>query len=232
METRHHHPKEYYYSFGRRTAHGYDIYDVENCTHVTRTRKDIRKYRQNKMERLAMEQINKNLGEIREEYFKNKDFIGPGFKTPPEFILKGYDDEPTPAAIPTAVRAPEESHPRKQELAPDHPTEETATEPDKPQPEAPGVPEQAPQIPTPEQNRAKVPRMVSRLSNELNGPTWNVGPLTRRTRYVTALINCFDAPGDLEATYDNTEPVPDDGLNHGPENPEAPEQEALVNRDI
>ena len=85
--------QEYYYSHGRRTSHGYDIYDVENCTHVTRTRKDIRKYRPSKMERLAMEQINKNLGEIRAEYFKNRDFIGKGFKIPPEFELKGYNDE-------------------------------------------------------------------------------------------------------------------------------------------
>ena len=184
------------------------------------------------MERLVMEQINKNLGEIRTEYFKNKKFIGKGFKVPPEFELKGYDDEPTPATRPTAVRAPEEPQPRTQEPAPDHPTGETATEPDSSQPEAPGVPEQAPQVPAPEQNQARVPRMLSRTTDELNGSFWNVGPLTRRTRYVAHLINCFEEPGDLEATVNNTEPVPDDEPNQDPENPEAPEQEAIVSRDI
>ena len=57
------------------------------------------------MERLAMEQINKNLGEIRAEYFKNRDFISRGFRMPPEFELKGYDDEPTPAPRTTATKA-------------------------------------------------------------------------------------------------------------------------------
>ena len=35
------------------------------------------------MERQAMEQINKNLGEIRELFYKNKQFIGRGYKAPP-----------------------------------------------------------------------------------------------------------------------------------------------------
>ena len=177
------------------------------------------------MERLAMEQINKNLGEIREEYFKNKAFIGPGFKVPPEFELKGYDDEPTPAARPTAVRAPEESQPRTQEPAPGHPTEETATEPDSSQPEAPGVPEQAPQVPAPEQNQAKVPRMLSRLSDDLNGTNWNIAPLRSKRRYVTALLDCYETPGTHTGTPMNTEEVPEEEPNPDPEDPEAPGQE-------
>jgi hypothetical protein len=75
--------QEYAYANrARRTAHGYDIYDIENCTHVTRTRNDIRKYRPTKMEREAMEQINRNLALIREEYEKNKECIGKGFRLP------------------------------------------------------------------------------------------------------------------------------------------------------
>ena len=88
MENRNNNPakKEFNYYSTRRTAHGYDIYDVENCTHVTRTRNDIRKFKHGKMERIAMEQINENLGKIRHEYMKNRKFVSPGeFKIPPIF---------------------------------------------------------------------------------------------------------------------------------------------------
>ena len=172
-----------------------------------------------------MEQINKNLGEIRAEYFKNRDFIGRGFKIPPEFELKGYDDEPTPAPRTAAVRAPEEPQPRTQEPAPGQSTEETATEPDSTQPEAPRAPEPAPQAPALEQTPASVPRMLSRLSNGLNGPTWNVEPLRSKRRYVTALLDCYETPGTHEGTPLNTEEVPDEELNPGPEDPETPGQE-------
>ena len=184
------------------------------------------------MEREAMEQINKNLGEIRSEYYKNKDFIGRGFKTPPEFMLKGYDDDPTPTARPTPLKPPEEPQTGASESTPDQPTEKTTAEPGSSQPEAPGTPEQAEQPPATEQKPAKAPRMLARLKDELNGSIWNVGPLTRRTRYVAHLINCFNEPGDLEATVYNTEIVPDDEPNQVQEDPEAPEQEAIVNGDI
>ena len=147
-------------------------------------------------------------------------------------MLKGYDDEPTPATRPTTVRTPEDPQTRTPESTPDQPTEETTTEPGSSQPEAPGTPEQPPQALVPEQKPAKAPRMLARLKDELNGSIWNVGPLTRKTRYVAHLINCFEEPGDLEATVNNTEPVPDDEPNQVQEDPEAQEQEAIVKGDI
>ena len=40
---------DYDYTDGIRTPHGYDIYDIENCTTVSRTRADIRKYKHTKV---------------------------------------------------------------------------------------------------------------------------------------------------------------------------------------
>ena len=177
------------------------------------------------MERQAMEQINKNLGEIRELFYKNKQFIGRGYKAPPEFELKGYDDEPTPAPRSAAIQAPEEPQPRTQEPAPGQSKEETTAEPDNTQPEAPEAPEPAPQAPAPEQAPAKAPRMLSRLSNGLNGPTWNIEPLRNKRRYVAAKLDLYETPGTHEGTPWNTEDVPDEEPNPGPENPEAPGQE-------
>ena len=177
------------------------------------------------MERLAMEQINKNLGEIRAEYFKNRDFIGRGFKQPPEFELKGYDDEPTPAPRTAAAKAPEEPQASTQDPAPGQSTEETAIEPDNTQPEAPRVPAPATQAPAPEQTLANVPKMLSRLSNGLNGPNWSIGPLSSRRRYVTALLDFYQTPGTHRGTHLNTEEVPDEKLNPGPRHPKTPRQE-------
>ena len=180
------------------------------------------------MERQAMEQINKNLGEIRELFYKNKKFIGRGYKAPPEFELKGYDDDPTPAPRSAATRAPEEPQPKTQEPAPGHPAENTGTEPnnsDNAQPEAPEAPEPAPQAPAPEQAPAKPARMLSRLSNDLNGPTWNIEPLRKKVRYVAAMLDLYETPGTHEGSPWNTEEVPEEEPNPGQENPEAPGQE-------
>ena len=46
---------DYDYTDGFRRAHGYDIYDIENCTTVSRTRSDIRKYKHTKAERKILE---------------------------------------------------------------------------------------------------------------------------------------------------------------------------------
>ena len=69
--------------------------------------------------------------------------------------------------------------------------------------------------------------MMARLSDDLDGPMWKIGPITRRTRQVTYVIEYKDP----EATAEDTELAPDNDPNHSPEDPEAPEQEALVNRD-
>ena len=231
MENRHHHPKKAGLLLPQQ--HGYDIYDVENCTHVTRTRKDIRKYRPTKMEREAMEQINENLGLIRTEYYKNQKFISAGeFKIPPEFELKGYDDEPSAAPTPSATTPADNQQQQPQDKAPeDHPEQPTA-DPTEHQSEATEAPE--PTIQETETEPAqtaptKAPRMLSRLSNDLDGSNWKnpnftIGPLRSRRRFVTAKIEIWDDDGPHEGSPDNTEPVPYDEPETRIQGPEAPTQ--------
>ena len=87
--------KEYKYATGIREARGFDIYDGQTCTYITRTRHDIRKYRPTKMEKQIMERLSEFLGDIRREFFKDERFIGPEVIAPPEFDLTGYDDDIT-----------------------------------------------------------------------------------------------------------------------------------------
>ena len=223
---------DFFYHCSRRTAHGYDIYDVENCTHVTRTRKDIRKYRPDKMEREAMEQINKNLGVIRAEYYKNKRFISAGeFKVPPEFELKGYDEEPSTTPHPSTTSADNQQQ-QPQDPAPESTPEQPTADPTDHQPEATEIqeaPTQETETEPAQPAPTKAPRMPSRLSNELNGPNWKnpnftIGPLRSKRRFVAAKIEIWDHDGPHEGSPDNTEPVPDDEPQTDLGGPEAPIQ--------
>ena len=209
--------QEYYYSHGRREAHGYDIYDVENCTHVTRTRKDIRKYKPGKMERKVMEQINKNLGEIRTEFYKNEKFISEGVHAPPEFELKGYNNEPLIPIRPTTEKSQEkEPHREIPEPIREKPTEQLET-PDNNPTEATRAAEPEPPAPPSVQPTAKVPRALARLTNNLDGINWNCGPLPERRRYVAASLDLYQTPGIHEGSHENTEPVPDEEAGPPPE---------------
>ena len=176
-----------------------------------------------------MEQINKNLGEIREQFYKNKKFIGKGVKVPPEFELKGYDDEPLIPRRPAVEQTPEmDPQPATQEPAVEQPTEQTATpvvDPVNSPTEATGAPDPEPPAPPSVQTPAKIPKMLSRLTNNLDGINWNVGPLTRKRRYVTALLDFYEKPGEHRGTHLNTEPVPDEEAEPPTEGPEEPEQQ-------
>ena len=83
---------DYVYKSGIRRSHGYDIYDIENCTTVSRTRHDIRKYKHTKIERTILERANKHLAEMREEFLKNDGFQNSRFESPVEFEISDYDD--------------------------------------------------------------------------------------------------------------------------------------------
>ena len=67
-----------YYS-GPRASNGYEIWDVEKCTTVSRTRAHIRKFKHTKVERELLEGVHKHIEAMRKEYFKpeNKDFLPP-----------------------------------------------------------------------------------------------------------------------------------------------------------
>lgn len=82
---------DYIYSTGIRQSHGYDIYDVENCTTVSRTRQDIRKYKHTKIERKLLEKAHAHLKEMRTEFLKNERFQSNNLDNPVEFELTDYD---------------------------------------------------------------------------------------------------------------------------------------------
>ena len=95
-----------------------------------------------------MEKINKNLAEIRAEFYRNKRFIGEGYHAPPIFELKGYDDKPN---IPPRHedrldseqenKEPEPEQERRQPEPPRPPTAETTGTPPG-DAEKPGQPEE------------------------------------------------------------------------------------------
>ena len=185
------------------------------------------------MEREAMEQINKNLGDLRAEYYKNQKFISAGeFKIPPIFELKGYDDEPTTIPDPPAATTTDNQQPQPQNPAPETRLEIPAVEPPDPQPES----TESPETSTPETETeptqpapTKAPRMLSRLSNELNGSNWTtpdftVRPLRSRRRFITSQIHVWNHEGEDDASPENTEPVPDDEPQTDPGGPETPAQ--------
>ena len=69
--------KDYEYSNGIKRAHGYHINDIKNCTTVSSTRQDIRKYKHTKVEWKLLEKANKHLAEMRREFMKNENFQDP-----------------------------------------------------------------------------------------------------------------------------------------------------------
>ena len=83
--------KDYVYSSGIYRSHGYDLYDIKNCTTVSRTRQDIRKYKHTKIEREILERANKHLGEMNREFMKS-DFYNLNSDKPAEFEIKDYDE--------------------------------------------------------------------------------------------------------------------------------------------
>ena len=153
-----------------------------------------------------MEQINKNLAEIRNEFYRNQRFIGDGYHGPPIFELKGYDNEPNtpPRHEDKPDPEPETQEPKmeqehKQLETPNPAAAETTRTPE---PEPPGPPP-APQTTT------KVPRALSRLSSDLNGINWNCEPLPGHRRYVVSKLDLYQTPGIHQGSYENTELVPD-----------------------
>ena len=199
------------------------------------------------MEREAMEQINRNLASIREEYEKNKEFIGRGFKLPPEFILDGYDDTPEPTPRPTTVEGSEDHQQGDQDLPPADTENNPEAEAAEAQPANSTPPEPTTQAPDSEPSQTKQPRMLARISDELNGPLWRVEPLTKRTRRIVYTIEYMDPgaipeDGTLEPVYTveyrNPGDIPEDNdsdpntdVDTAPESTNAPRRKALVNGD-
>ena len=119
-----------------------------------------------------------------------------------------------------------------QDAAQEEPPEEPAAEPAIQQKEAAESPEASPPEAEPEPAQpapAKAPRMLSRLSSDLDGSNWrnpnfNVEPLRSRRRFITAQITFWNDDEQEEGSPYNTEPVPDDEPHMDQGGPEAPGQ--------
>ena len=59
---------------------------------VSRTRQDIRKYKDTKIERQILERANKHLADMRREFMKNERFRSKNTQAPVEFEIRNYDD--------------------------------------------------------------------------------------------------------------------------------------------
>ena len=83
--------QDYEYSSGIQRAHRYDIYNIENCTIVSKTRPDIRKFKHTKAERKILEVAHKHLSEMIKEFMRDDTFRTVNSAPPVEFELTDYD---------------------------------------------------------------------------------------------------------------------------------------------
>ena len=135
---------------------------------------------------------------------KNKKFIGPEFKVPSEFELKGYDDEPrTPLRHEGWTEPEPESQPNTQETPQKQTTEQQPTPQVDTQTELPGTIEPTPTEPPPEQTGTKPSGVLKRIQSDLNGIKWQCDSTHRPRRY----RNTRTGAEDPQNSWDNTEPI-------------------------
>ena len=198
--------QDYKYSTGVYEAHGYDIYDVENCTTVTRTREDIRKYKHTKIERELLEVAHKHLHAMRKEFLKNDRFHNEGSDAPVEFEMSDYD---------TAKRnSPylSEQEFTEDEVIPDGMEPTRAHLDQRPIPEAHDdvhAEQKIKQEPNPEAKVEPHPTEPPKVSNEakklqgkLNGPYWTCSENHGRRSYKVSEIETTDETA-FKKTWDN-----------------------------
>ena len=166
--------KDYKYSTGVYEAHGYDIYDVENCTTVTRTRADIRKYKHTKIERELLEIAHKHLQAMREEFMKNDRFHNNGLDAPVEFDMSDYDTAKKNSPYLSEQQFSEnEIIPPGMEVSRPHLDQKIKQEP---APEDQDTPKQEPISKDLEEPKAsatpKLSNEAKKLKDNLNGPYW------------------------------------------------------------
>ncbi len=190
---------DYKMSSGIYRAHGYDIYDIENCTTISRTRHDIRKFKHTKVERHILERANKHLAEMRREFLKS-DFNHAD--KPAEFTMEEYDKAVKDSKYPQPTT--NEQPPISPEI-PEIPTTKNEVKTEEPKQEEPSQetstnPEQKPQ----ELSTPKVPKPSAeerRLKSNLDGGYWQCNQEHgRRLRVRTTKVHNEE---DLDNTWDN-----------------------------
>ena len=158
-----------YYS-GPQASNGYDIWDVEKCTTVSRTRQHIRKYKHTKAERELVEGFHKHLDAMRREFHKpeNKDFLPPGAEPPVEFTMEDYDNATQDPDYIRRISEPVEVTPHTPIGADQEETQEPEIK-QEPTSDAP-ITEIPQENPAPKRTRRS--REDSNLESGLNGQHW------------------------------------------------------------
>ena len=170
--------QDYVYHSGIYRSHGYDLYDVKNCTTVSRTRQDIRKYKHTKIERKILENIHKHLNELNREFLKS-DFYNPNDNKPVEFEIRDFDEA-------LKLKCPEDTPPPR----PSTQEPEIKQEPmDENTPKITEIPSENP-TPTQAPSTSKGSRMLKNLNSDLDGSAWACNDTHgRRLRVRTTKIN-------------------------------------------
>ena len=184
------------YSSGVRRSHGYDIYDIKNCTTVSRTRQDIRKYKHTKIEREILERANRHLAEMREEFLKNDRFQNSRFESPVEFEISDYDKAVKNCPYPQTV---------DQEATPtttpeQHPATQPETTPQNPQVK------QEPLEETPRPRKGQ--RELRNLDSGLDGKAWECSG-THERRRLRVRTTGVQEEDEYQDNWDNTVPAQD-----------------------
>ena len=189
-----------YYS-GPQASNGYDIWDVEKCTTVSRTRAHIRKYKHTKAERELVEVVHKHTDAMRREFFKpeNKDFLPPGAEPPVEFTMEDYDNA---TQDPEYIRRTSEPV----EVTPHTPIgsnpEETQAPEIKQEPASDGPIMEIPQD-NPAPRQARKSREASNLDSGLNGSYWSCDTdHGRRTRVRVNFTDEAETPSHCDNCKD------------------------------
>ena len=159
---------EYKYAAGVQASKGYDIYDVENCTTVTRTRDDIRRYKYTKIERELLQTAHDHLDAMRKEFMKNDRFRTGDGEKPVEFEMSDYDQalEDTPYRAEMDKEQEEESQQPTEPIRPHLPQIKQEPTEDEPSP--------ATETSDPATaKKSKCSREQDKLRTTLNGSYWS-----------------------------------------------------------
>ena len=187
--------QDYIYSSGVRRSYGYDIYDIENCTTVSRTRQDIWKYKHTKIEREILEKANKHLVDMRREFMKNGHFRSQYTQPPVEFEIRDYDDvvknsphKPTEDPKPTEATTLQST--------PEAPAEQTADN-------TPIKTEPQDQVEQPKNTKCR--RELKNLETGLNGPSWEC--TENHGRCLRVKTTGIEDKTEYQDSWNNTVPI-------------------------
>ena len=164
---------DFEFAAGPVRAHGYVIYDIKNCTTVTRTRHDIRLYKHSKVERELLETARKHLKAMIEQFHKKESFRNEIGYPPKEFDIPADYSEKREAEIIHRRETPKPNTPIP--VTTPQPSEQETQEPisdDTQIKEEPRIIEIPNEVPA----HRPVNRELRNLKSDLDGEAWKPCP--------------------------------------------------------